>query len=90
MNNTSIFPGYTALTYDDFHAACRLNAKNGYGFTKTNLSTLAKNHKKARAAGDIRTMEKIECRLTDANFHPECSMLRRSEYKKLLEELKSW
>ena len=77
-----IYPGYTAMTTADARAAEQMNQKNGWGITYADLLRLGRRHETARAAGDVRTMEKIEYRLTDINFHTECGQLHRGEYEK--------
>lgn len=71
---------YDVLTAKERNAQNALNAKNGYGINAKMLLRLAQNHKKARAANDVKTVAKIEYRLTDINFHHECSLLHRGEY----------
>ena len=77
----NVFPGYTAMTYADAEKVWALNHKNSWGFTVAQLKRLCTEHKKARANGDVRTMEKIEFRLEDCNFHSECSMLAQGDYE---------
>ncbi len=67
-----------------------LNSKNGYGITKQQLSTLISQHKTARKKNDNTTMEKIEYRLTDINFHSECSNLSRGLYNEARKTLLNW
>ena len=79
--STWVFPGYKALTYADVTDANRLNRNNDWGFSIKQLKRLGTMHRKAREAGDVRAMEKIEYRLTDCNFHSECSMLEQGDYE---------
>lgn len=83
-----IYPGCAAMTYCDAKRTHRLNAKNLWGFSLDTLARITREHKKARAAGDVRTMERIEYRLTDANFHHEAHILFRGEYEILMEEIR--
>lgn len=58
-----------------------LNAKNNYGLSKNMLLILIRQHKKARENNDILTMQKIEYRLDDINFHTESGLLSEGKYK---------
>ena len=71
---------YDILTDAEFNSIYAKNAANGYGISREELLKLGKQHEKARSNFDIKTMAKIECRLTDINFHSECGMLSRGEY----------
>ena len=42
------------------------------------------------AAGDKKTMEKIEYHLTYINFHYECALLVSGQYDKLPEVIQNW
>ena len=68
----------------------RINRKNGYGLTPDQLAALTRRHKKARKSGDTHTMELVEYRLTDINFHHECGMMARGEYAELEKEIQAW
>ena len=48
------------------------------------------NHKNARAVGDRHTMEAIEYRLTDINFHYECGLMIEGKYDEVEKSLKDW
>ena len=67
-----------------------INEKNAYGLSTSELKEINAKHKKARAEGDAHTMEAIEYRLTDINFHTECSLMARGEYDKVGEIIKNW
>jgi len=77
---------YETLTNGDFLAAAdkaredKKNRKNGWGLSAKELLSLANQHKEARATEDYRKMASIEYRLTQINFHDECSMLNFGEY----------
>ena len=86
-NEKSIYPGYKEMTFGDARAASALNRKNHYGISYRELKGLCTRHQTARKNGDSRTMEKIEYRLTDINFHHECGMMHRGKYDALREEL---
>ena len=75
-----IYPNCKAMTFEDARKMDALNRKNGYGISYAELKRLGTLHEKARKAGNIRTMEKIEYRLTDINFHSECAMLNAGDY----------
>ena len=85
--NQGTYPGSAAMTWADVRAIDALNRKNGYGISYRELKGLCTRHQRARESGDVRTMEKIEYRLTDINFHHECGMMARGEYAELREEL---
>lgn len=82
-----IYPNCKAMTFDDARHMNALNAKNGYGISSSQLKRLLIAHRKARLSDDFRTMEKIEYRLTDINFHHESALLFRGEYETLKKEL---
>lgn len=84
-----IYPNYKAMTYDDARAMNAINRKNGYGISYAELKRLGSAHRIARQAGNVRVMEKIEYRLTDINFHHECSLLHNGEYDTLANELRA-
>ncbi len=76
------------LKDDDKRKMRDLNGKNEYGLTYNQLLRLVNKHEKARKENDLYTMELIEYRLTDINFHYECGMLMDSNYKELRKEIK--
>lgn len=82
-----LYPGCECMTVDDAKEMENLNYKNGWGFTYVELGNLFVEHYKARNKNDIHTMEKIEYRLTDANFHSEASKLHDGSYMDLMCEV---
>lgn len=81
MGNDILY-GYKAMTVNDAMEIGNLNQQNGWGISKEEYFDLVRNHEKARKENDIRTMEMIEYRLEDINFHPECMMLELGDYQK--------
>lgn len=67
-----------------------VNRRNEYCLTPTLMQNLFHRHETARKKGDRHTMEAIEYRLTDINFHYECSLLSQGRYDKLDEVLRNW
>lgn len=57
-----------------------LSSKIGYGFSKEDITELAKLHKNNICR------EKIEDLLTDCNFHSECGKFANGEYDEFLKE----
>lgn len=57
-------------------------SKIGYGFSDSDITTLAEIHKE----GDETIQTKIELLLEDCNFHEECSDFESGNYKKYLSE----
>lgn len=88
--NSAIYPNCKAMTWDDVEAIHKLNSKNGYGLSMTQLRRLNYEHKKARERGDVRTMERIEHRLTDINFHTECSLMAKGQYSEVTKRAKEY
>ena len=80
LYDSEAFPG---MTVGDANRINNLNRRNGYGLTRKELSRIIQQHKKARAAGDYRTMSVVEYRLTDINYHIECSLLSAGKYEEL-------
>mgnify|MGYP007043619560 FL=1 len=79
---------YPKMTVEDAEQMNKLNSKYGYGISYHTLICLVHMHKKARKNNDLRTMSKIEYRLTDINFHYEVGLLSNGEYDTLLKEIK--
>ena len=75
-----IYPGCKAMTEEDARRQRAINAANGWGISIRELKALGSKHRKAREANNWRTMERIEYRLEDINFHRECSMLAEGDY----------
>ena len=67
-----------------------INRRNEYCLTPTLMQSLFHRHETARKKGDRHTMEAIEYRLTDINFHYECGLLSQGCYDKLDEVLRNW
>lgn len=80
LYDSEAFPG---MTVGDANRINNLNRRNGYGLTRKELSRIIQKHKKARAAGDFRTMSVVEYRLTDINYHTECRLLSAGKYEEL-------
>lgn len=78
---------YKALTVGDVMRIGQLNARNGWGISLATAERMLAEHRQARKRGDVRKMEQVEYRLTDCNFHKECSLLHDGKYKEALEEL---
>ncbi len=78
LYDSEAFPG---MTVGDANRINNLNRRNGYGLTRKELSRIIQKHKRARAAGDFRTMSMIEYRLTDVNYHIECGLLSAGKYE---------
>lgn len=58
------------------------NTVDRWGLTEEEYFRFIETHKNARQRGDIDMMEKIEDRLEDINFHPECRALHDGDYAK--------
>ena len=79
------------MTEEDAKRIEKLNARNGWGITCDELRAAGKKHFSARTSGDLRTMEKIEYRLTDLNFHREVKRLIAGDYESYFAEIeRSW
>lgn len=81
---------YDILSHSERNAQNRLNVKNHYGMSKSLLISLIRKHKKARKEFDIKTLAKIEYRLTDINFHSECAMLHNGNYDEAMQLVSQW
>lgn len=81
---------YDILSNDERKAQNRLNAKNNYGISQSMLISLIKKHKKARGEFDLKTLAKIEYRLSDINFHSECAMLHNGNYTDAMQIVSQW
>ena len=68
------------LTKKEYQAVEAMNARYGWGFSKRMLMDLLYRYRKAYAAGDVRKMAMYEARLTDANYHTECSYLKNKDF----------
>ncbi len=78
------------LTEKECDRVRAVNRRNGYCLTPVIMQSLFHRHEAARKKGDRHAMELIEYRLTDINFHYECSLLSQGRYDKLDEVLKNW
>lgn len=83
LYNNEQYPG---MTYGDVRRIDIKNTNNHYGISYGEIIRLAKQHRVARKKNDLRTMSKIEYRLTDINFHYECGLMSSGEYDKLIKE----
>lgn len=81
---------YDILSSTERNAQKMLNVKNHYGISKSILISLIKRHKKARDEFDLKTLAKIEYRLTDINFHSECTMLHNGNYDEVMQLVSQW
>jgi len=68
------------LNEKDMARMVALNKRNGWGFTASMLMTQMRKYRKAYLAGDTHTMELIEFRLEDANFHTERGLLEDKDF----------
>ncbi len=78
------------LTDREIDRIKRVNRRNQYCLTPDMLDTLFKRHERARKSGDAHTMELIEYRLSDVNFHQECGYLIAGQYDKIDEIIRNW
>lgn len=81
---------YDILSCAERNAQNKLNVKNHYGISKSLLISLIRKHKKARDEFDIKTLAKIEYRLTDINFHSERDMLHNGNYEEVMQLVSQW
>ena len=86
---TTVHPeGCVSMTWEDAEAMDKLNQENGWGFSDSDLLRLVADHIDAHHdetdGEDVfkayKTMECIEWRLTDANFHSLVKMLSAHDY----------
>ena len=68
----------------------KVNRENDYALFRCEMAQLNRSHKNARAVGDRHTMEAIEYRLTDINFHYECGLMIEGKYDEVEKSLKDW
>ena len=71
------------LTKAEYAKISAKSAKNGYGFSRAQLDTMAKRHYN----GDDRTKAIIEAQLEDVNYHTEAAALSRDNYRKFEKEV---
>lgn len=70
-----------ALSQEETRELDKLNADNHWSFDYDQLMELVAQHKEARERNDEHTMERIEYRLTDCNFHTLCELLMDAKYE---------
>lgn len=86
--NDALYGGpWEALTVGDVERIDRISQRNNYGLSNAELKRMIIKHRRARKNGDVRKMEQVEYHLTDLNFHHECGLLCRGDYKTALAEL---
>lgn len=84
-----------AMTWEDAEKMEKLNQECGWGFSTPDLLRFTADHMDAymdineafsseRILEGLRTIECIEWRLTDANFHTFCEALHAHEYNKAI------
>ena len=54
------------------------------------MEELNNRHQEPRKNNDADTMEAIEYRLTDVNFHTECGLMMQGEYEKVENLIREW
>ena len=81
---------YDILTHSERRQLNNKNAANSYGISKDELLRLCKKHQRARENFDVKTMAKIEYRLTDINFHYECGLLFAGRYEEAFKACENW
>ena len=83
--------GCAVMTWEDAEAMEKLNAECGWGFNHIDCLRFIITHEEAYNKINVdsmeayRTMECIEWRLEDANFHMLCGLLHKYNYKGALE-----
>ena len=78
------------LTEKRKSAIRRINRKNEYCLTPDIVEDMNKRHQETRNRNDMNTMEAIEYRLTDINFHTECGLMMQGEYEKVENLIREW
>lgn len=74
-----------SLSQEETRELDKLNADNHWSFDYDQLMELVAQHKAARERNDEHTMERIEYRLTDCNFHTFCKLLMDGKYEEARE-----
>ena len=87
---SGVISEYDILTLAEQRTQSNLNAKHHYGISQSMLISLIKKHQKARAEFDVKTLAKIEYRLTDINFHSEVDMLHKGNYIDAMQTALQW
>ena len=93
---SEVFNGCVVMTKADAEEMNRLNEKCGWGFSAMDCLHFLADHLGANVTRKfstepdevmeaIRTMEKIEYRLEDANFHEFCGLLSDHDYNGAME-----
>ena len=90
LTDSGIIEGYEVLTREAAKRAYRANKENGWGISAEQLARLNREHRKARERSDKMTMELIEYRLEDINFHNECSLLHEGKYGEVDSIVRRW
>ena len=70
-----------ALSQEETRELDKLNADSHWSFDYDQLMELVAQHRAARERNDEHTMERIEYRLTDCNFHTLCKLLMDAKYE---------
>ena len=83
---TGIYYGCKAMTFADAKRLDAASRRAGWGFTVDNLKRLIRKHQKARECGDIRTMEMIEYRFEDCNFHTINGFIHEGRYDEAIKD----
>jgi hypothetical protein len=81
---------FATLTMKDRDKISNLNQKHHYALSRNMFKTLITKHKNAREIKDQHTMDLIEYRLTQINFHYGCGLLCTGKYDEAYEFLKNW
>ena len=93
---TDIHPkGCKAMTWEDAEEVEKLNQLNGWGVSASDALRFVADHMDAYLDSEeetkpeniercVRVMERIEWRLTDANFHSFCKALKEHDYHKAI------
>lgn len=79
--------GDIKLKEKDMDRMRELNRKSGYRINRTQLLRLITAHEKARNSNDKYTMELLEYRLTQINYHYENGFLCQGKYAELRKSL---
>ena len=86
MKSNNIYPGCVAMTFEDAKRQDIASKRAGWGFTVDRLKHLIMKHKKARECGDVRTMEIIEYRFEDCNFHTINELIHDGLYDEAIKD----
>ena len=72
------------LTEKEMERIDKLNKKNEYGLSKAQHTRLVNKYKAAIENGDDHTIELIEYRLTDINFHATVRLLEQGKFEEAI------